>query len=364
MQGHAAVPPLSLSYSQPDDPVPPPIHPAFSSSSSSVASSSSYTLDSTLPAGAQSDHANDPASATTALSDLLTRLDVEVKIADGAQHLLQLFDNDPQHSSDAFKAQVQSELNAANDNVRQLESLIEEVRATEQLQRQRALDQSPDTLDVGTVHHTHAFSALGLDSGAQADLPLSPTTPLTSLPYSPTRHPAPLPSNTSPSALSSLNAFSPQPNLLHGSTTDTAFNLPGPSPVAKPPRTADRSDARTLRRQADAMLLTLKDLAAADTSNPLSSIDRSPTPSSSSSSMRTEFPLTADSAARHHRSRNHNQRTNTQPRLAVPSARSPEIANMSEDNIRRIELMEKLVVLLKKNDRVRYEIAIDTLNEV
>lgn len=76
-------------------------------------------------------------NSTVSVDDLLNQLDVETKIADGAQHLLQLFENDPQHnSSQTLKNQVENELTAANDNIEKLERLIQSVSIEQGLDSQ------------------------------------------------------------------------------------------------------------------------------------------------------------------------------------------------------------------------------------
>lgn len=67
-------------------------------------------------------------SATADLNELLTKLNVEQKIANGAEHLLQLFDREPdQNHKDALKRQVEEELSAASKSIREIQVAIAEI---------------------------------------------------------------------------------------------------------------------------------------------------------------------------------------------------------------------------------------------
>ncbi|CAO1616039.1 unnamed protein product [Sympodiomycopsis kandeliae] len=363
------------------------------------------------------DTSNDATSLATTLDELYSKLEVEFKIAEGASHLLQLFENDPQHSSsENLKLQVEGELSAANDNIGQIEKLIEESRAGlsrsyvshHQIDGRDSRGPTPEpplSSDLGLIQSplpptSSSASALGFHAGPLAynagdhqitDPLISPKSssqrleasesghagPSASLQQqhlSPSQSVRPLGLNTSPSGFSYKGTHSRQSSSKrrqinptqseHHQQIDLAESeLPDRSSSIPRPRRGEKSDARSLRRQANALLQTLRDMhsdpvsAAAKMSN----IPRMPSVSSSSS-LRQDVSIpgrTSEYIPQQRHRHHHWARTNShsgRPPFTASSHASGSQHPVGDSHARKIDLIEKLVGTLKKAIRVRYEL--------
>lgn len=70
----------------------------------------------------------DGTDKTGRINDILTKLEIESKIKEGAENLLQVFDTrKPKQGKDEYKQQIESQLDAANAKIQLLKSQLTEL---------------------------------------------------------------------------------------------------------------------------------------------------------------------------------------------------------------------------------------------
>lgn len=107
-------------------------------------------------AGRQRAHRSSLCALGTQLEELISKLDIESKIKDGAENLLQVFDINLKSGKEELKKQVESELHAANAKIAALSRQIEQLQT------------SQGECDGGSYHAVEQSHQVGMDEQGSA----------------------------------------------------------------------------------------------------------------------------------------------------------------------------------------------------
>ncbi|CAO1619687.1 unnamed protein product [Parajaminaea phylloscopi] len=295
------------------------------------------------------------------LDELLSKLSVEQKIAHGAEHLLQLFDREPnQNGQEALRKQVEGELLAASDSIRDLNAAIAGIRLSQPSPHDDA--SSPGASESVNLERTpfgSSYSALGLeveafsrsldaDRGQSGHLFSGPST-LQQGEYTS--------SSTGPTADSGALAN----QNSHLSPTESMSSLRSLSNFTESYEQrldGERTDDQAYKRQALAILDLLQSFKNAHVSSTDGSLETTlPANEPATPSLPTR-PMGPPLTPSNKRAAQKARMAYRTPTAGLPQERSVMYAEEAEQTV---DLLNRLTEIMRRSIRARYELGIDRL---